>query len=74
MADDASQAALILSKQLRGMSRPRTVPTAIANRLTRFAAAADLQKNPVDGFSAGLVDDGNLFEWDVVVMGPPDTP
>ena len=34
---------------------------------------ADLMKNPVDGFSAGLVDDSNLFEWQVTIIGPPDT-
>ncbi|KAI3817749.1 hypothetical protein L1987_11547 [Smallanthus sonchifolius] len=33
----------------------------------------DLCKNPVDGFSAGLVDESNLFEWSVTVIGPPDT-
>ncbi len=34
---------------------------------------AELTKRPVDGFSAGLVNDDNLFEWQVTVMGPPDT-
>jgi ubiquitin-conjugating enzyme E2 G1 len=29
----------------------------------------DLQKNPVDGFSAGLVDDDNILEWSIVIMG-----
>jgi hypothetical protein len=33
----------------------------------------DLAKNPVEGFSAGLVDDSNLFEWQITVIGPPDT-
>lgn len=33
----------------------------------------ELTKNPVEGFSAGLVDDSNLFEWAVTVLGPPDT-
>ncbi|GMH38517.1 hypothetical protein BSKO_06401 [Bryopsis sp. KO-2023] len=33
----------------------------------------DLLKKPVEGFSAGLVDDSNIFEWGVTVMGPPDT-
>nr|CAB3461257.1 unnamed protein product [Digitaria exilis] len=45
MAGTASQASLLLQKQLK-----------------------DLAKNPVDGFSAGLVDDSN-----VTVIGPPDT-
>ena len=30
-------------------------------------------KNPVDGFSAGLTDDNNIYEWSVTVIGPPDT-
>lgn len=29
----------------------------------------ELQKHPVDGFSAGLVDDDNMLEWDIVIMG-----
>lgn len=33
----------------------------------------ELQKNPVEGFSAGLVDESNVFEWEIVVIGPPDT-
>ncbi|GJN17213.1 hypothetical protein PR202_gb04264 [Eleusine coracana subsp. coracana] len=33
----------------------------------------DLSKHPVDGFSAGLVDDSNVFEWQVTIIGPPDT-
>ena len=33
----------------------------------------DLNKHPVEGFSAGLVDEGNVFEWEIMIMGPPDT-
>ncbi|KAK3810823.1 MAG: ubiquitin-conjugating enzyme/RWD-like protein [Benniella sp.] len=33
----------------------------------------DLTRNPVEGFSAGLVDDANIFEWDILIMGPQDT-
>ena len=29
----------------------------------------ELQKYPVDGFSAGLVDDDNILEWQIVIMG-----
>ncbi|KAJ6909564.1 hypothetical protein NC652_020520 [Populus alba x Populus x berolinensis] len=36
-------------------------------------AAVDLCKNPVDGFSAGLIDENNVFEWNVTIIGPPDT-
>ncbi|KAH3757074.1 ubiquitin-conjugating enzyme [Pelomyxa schiedti] len=33
----------------------------------------ELLKHPVEGFSAGLVDDSNVFEWQVMIIGPPDT-
>ncbi|KAL8287137.1 hypothetical protein RQP46_003589 [Phenoliferia psychrophenolica] len=32
-----------------------------------------LKKNPVDGFSAGLVDDDNVYEWEFTIFGPADT-
>ncbi|KAL5716648.1 E2 ubiquitin-conjugating enzyme [Ranunculus cassubicifolius] len=32
----------------------------------------ELNKNPVSGFSAGLVDDTNVFEWSVTIMVYPD--
>uniref|UniRef100_A0A7S3RXZ5 E2 ubiquitin-conjugating enzyme n=1 Tax=Strombidinopsis acuminata TaxID=141414 RepID=A0A7S3RXZ5_9SPIT len=34
----------------------------------------NLNKNPVEGFSAGLVDDANPFEWEICIIGPPDSP
>ncbi|KAI8563899.1 hypothetical protein RHMOL_Rhmol03G0145300 [Rhododendron molle] len=52
-----SQASLLLQKQLKGS----------------YFLRADLCKHPVDGFSAGLVDETNLFEWSVTIMGPQDT-
>ncbi|XP_070572003.1 ubiquitin-conjugating enzyme E2 G1-like [Ptychodera flava] len=33
----------------------------------------ELGKKPVEGFSAGLIDDDDLYKWEVLVMGPPDT-
>jgi len=33
----------------------------------------DLMKNPVGGFKVELVDESNLFEWNVYIAGPPDT-
>ena len=35
---------------------------------------ADLNKHPVEGFSAGLIEDDNPFEWGILIIGPPDTP
>ncbi|KAJ1093117.1 hypothetical protein NDU88_006226 [Pleurodeles waltl] len=34
---------------------------------------AELNKNPVQGFSAGLIDDHDIYKWEVVVIGPQDT-
>mmetsp|Transcript_13394 Transcript_13394/g.19146 ORF Transcript_13394/g.19146 Transcript_13394/m.19146 type:complete len:173 (-) Transcript_13394:183-701(-) len=33
----------------------------------------ELMKNPVDGFSVGLVDDSNIYEWRVMLEGPDET-
>lgn len=33
----------------------------------------DLNRNPVEGFSAGLKDDNDLYKWEVVIIGPQDT-
>ena len=32
----------------------------------------NMLKNPVEGFSAGLIDD-DFFKWEVIIIGPPDT-
>ena len=37
------------------------------------AHVLELQKKPVEGFSAGLIDDDDLYKWEVLIMGPPDT-
>ena len=34
---------------------------------------AELNKNPVDGFSAGLINDDDIYKWDIMIIGPPDT-
>lgn len=34
---------------------------------------SELNKNPVEGFSAGLIDDDDIYQWEVVVIGPQDT-
>jgi len=33
----------------------------------------ELQKSGVSGFSAGLIDDSNIYKWEIVLMGPPDS-
>ncbi|CAG0921364.1 unnamed protein product [Notodromas monacha] len=34
----------------------------------------DLRRNPVEGFSAGLIDDSDIYHWEVVIFGPANTP
>lgn len=36
-------------------------------------SSVDLKKNPVEGFSAGLCDDSDIYNWEVLIIGPPDT-
>lgn len=42
--------------------------------MTILIFSVDLNKNPVEGFSAGLIDDEDLYKWEVVIIGPQDTP
>ena len=32
-----------------------------------------LQEEPVEGFRVKLLNESNLFEWQVAIFGPPDT-
>lgn len=32
-----------------------------------------IEEDPVEGFRVKLVNDDNLFEWQVAIFGPPDT-
>ncbi|KAL5222407.1 hypothetical protein ABZP36_027120 [Zizania latifolia] len=84
MAATTSQASLLLQKQLKGADRSvlirRCFLAHFRPRIDGFwglvcglVIGADLTKHPVDGFSAGLVDDSNVFEWQVTIIGPPDT-
>mmetsp|Transcript_22867 Transcript_22867/g.38148 ORF Transcript_22867/g.38148 Transcript_22867/m.38148 type:complete len:169 (+) Transcript_22867:170-676(+) len=33
----------------------------------------ELARNPPDGVSVGLGDDESIFNWDLMIIGPPDT-
>jgi len=35
---------------------------------------AEFNKNPIDLVSVGLKDDSNIFEWELLIMGPDSTP
>ncbi|GAK65068.1 ubiquitin-conjugating enzyme [Moesziomyces antarcticus] len=43
------------------------------NTLLLKRQLTELRKRPVDGFSAGLKDESNLFEWEIMIIGPNDT-
>lgn len=57
-----------------GSGKPGTpVSTTGNSSLILRKQLLEFQKNPVDGFSAGLVADDNMLEWAIVIMGPVDT-
>ncbi len=66
-------AASLLRKQLKGAPAAFRDTERTNPRQALAALPAELTKNPVDGFSAGLVDDSNVFEWQVTIIGPPET-
>ncbi|KAJ7875380.1 ubiquitin-conjugating enzyme [Mycena olivaceomarginata] len=55
------------------MSKPSTPGGTASNSILLRRQLMELTKHPVEGFSAGLVDDDNMFEWEILIIGPPDT-
>jgi len=49
------------------------VTTPASNTLLLRRQLAELTKHPLEGFSAGLVDENNLYEWEIMIIGPADT-
>ncbi|KIH59298.1 ubiquitin--protein ligase [Ancylostoma duodenale] len=41
--------------------------------LDQYSFFIELRRLPVEGFSAGLVNDDDIYKWEVLVIGPPDT-
>lgn len=74
-----TQATLLLKRQLQGMLlQPKVRPFSLpflcdANSKMAMISFLELQKKPLEGFSAGLVDDDNLFKWELMIIGPPET-
>ncbi|XP_068939780.1 ubiquitin-conjugating enzyme E2 G1 [Petaurus breviceps papuanus] len=56
-----------------GPARPGRRMTELQSALLLRRQLAELNKNPVEGFSAGLIDDNDLYRWEVLIIGPPDT-
>ena len=82
------QGALLLKKQLGGLLSDLLALSARENvfrhtltiwilkfNMTLFESCllAELNKSPAEGFSAGLIDDDDLFKWEVLIVGPSDT-
>lgn len=40
---------------------------------TRFFCHRSSSAGPVEGFSAGLKDESNLYHWEIMIIGPADT-
>lgn len=49
------------------------MPVHNANAYLKWFLFVELNKNPVEGFSAGLIDDNDIYRWEVLIIGPPDT-
>lgn len=65
------QSSLLLRKQLQGLFCIALLFCIQLDYNTIFFL--DLKKNPVEGFSAGLSDDSDIYNWEVLIIGPPDT-
>jgi ubiquitin-conjugating enzyme E2 G1 len=61
-----SSASLQLTRQLNRKPLNSSVET---RTLTLPRVRTELRKHPVEGFSAGLVDDDNVFEWEITIFG-----
>lgn len=65
-----SQSALLLTRQLAGKAIELfLVPHCHSTVIT----TSELRKHPVEGFSAGLVDDDDIYRWEILIIGPRDT-
>lgn len=61
-----------LETQHRTNMSTTTTPSSSAVRALALEYKS-LQEEPVEGFRVKLLNDDNLFEWEVAIFGPPDT-
>jgi ubiquitin-protein ligase len=45
----------------------------IISRFSYRNLLKELSRNPPDGVSVGLGEDENMFAWELMIVGPPDT-
>lgn len=43
------------------------------NPISTVVLVLELSRKGTEGFSAGLIDDDDMFKWEVTIFGPPDT-
>lgn len=61
-------------RYVRNIDNARIAATFVHVELTfDLLLFLELNKNPVEGFSAGLIDDNDIYRWEVLIIGPPDT-
>jgi ubiquitin-conjugating enzyme E2 G1 len=63
-------ASLLLKKQLAELMKS---PDSGNCHDILFFALIEIHMSICTGFSAGLVDDNDIFKWEVLIIGPPDT-
>ena len=61
--------AAFLARRLTRSRAPLTLPPPRAP----CRLGAELSRNPPEGISVGLGEDENIFSWDCMIVGPPDT-
>jgi ubiquitin-conjugating enzyme E2 G1 len=44
-----------------------------ASALLLLKQLRELNRHPVEGISAGLIDESNPYAWNVILVGPADT-
>lgn len=70
-ANGADYGAILLRNQFKGM---RLFGPSLLRQIHDVRLlSTELTKHPVDGFSVGLVDDSNIYEWKVMIEGTPGT-
>lgn len=57
--------------KIRTISKSKIMSTSAVRALA--LEYKSLQEEPVEGFRVKLLNDDNLFEWEVAIFGPPDT-
>ena len=57
------------------VSLPRCIPDIqfLFSFLFVRVCLPELVKKPHEGFSAGLIDEDDIYKWEIFIIGPPET-